>query len=102
MAPKASDVLALRAERDASKLRLDDHVARLKADYEERGLGGMIIDEVTAQATSTMDEAADIVGQSKGVIAGTVGILTLWVCRKPIISALSSAFGNEPEDEGYY
>ncbi len=102
MATSARDLVAVKLERDAAKLRLDNKVASLKADYDERGLGGMIIDEISSQATVTMDEAADFVGQSKGIIAVTVGILALWFCRVPIISALSSALGTGSDDEGHF
>lgn len=101
MGTTAEQVLIGRAERDAAKVRLDAQVARLKADYDERGIGGRIAEEIGTKAASALDGAADIAGESKGVIAGTIGLLALWLCRKPILSALDSALGSNPDDEGY-
>ncbi len=101
MATNARQVLADRAERDVAKARLDTQVARLKADYEERGIGGRIADEFSVKAAAALDEAADVAGESKGIIAGTIGLLALWFLRKPILSALESALGSDADDEGY-
>ena len=101
MATSASQVLAGRAERDAARHRLDAQVAKLKADYEDRGIGGRIADEVSVKAANALDEAADIAGESKGIIAGTIGLLALWLLRKPILSALETALEGDPDDEGY-
>lgn len=101
MATTAEQVLAGRLHRDAAKERMDAHVAKLKADYEERGIGARIAEEIGAKAAAAMDDAADIAGDSKGVIAGTIGLLALWFCRKPILSALETALGSKTDDEGY-
>lgn len=86
-------VLAERASRDAAKARLDTQIARIRGGIEERGIGGRIADEASAKAFAALDEAAEIAGQSKGVIGGTLALLALWSFRRPIISAFASLFG---------
>lgn len=100
MATSARNLLAERAERDVAKAQLDAQVAKLKADYEDRGIGGRIADELSVKASAALDEVSDVAGQSKGIIGGTIGLLALWFLRKPILSALEAALGSETEDEG--
>jgi len=94
-------VLAERASRDAAKARLDTQIARIRGDIEERGIGGRIADEASAKAFAALDEAAEIAGQSKGVIGGTLALLALWFFRRPIISAFASMFGADGDSKGY-
>ncbi len=82
-----------RANRDAARAQLDDHIARIRGDMEDRGIGGRIADEASAKAFDTLDEAVRIAGQSKGVIGGALALLLLWFFRRPILSALAAMLG---------
>lgn len=97
----AKQVLAGRAERNAARHRLDAQLAKLKADYEERGLGGRIADELSVKAGHAIDEAAQVASESKGIIAGTIGLLAIWFLRNPIISVLDRVLSNDADEEGY-
>ena len=101
MATSAREVLAVRAQRNVARLRLDAQVAKLKADYEDRGIAGRVIDELTEKAGATFDEAAEMAGDSKGLIAGTIGLLAIWFFRHPIISAFEAMLATDPDEEGY-
>jgi hypothetical protein len=89
-----------RANRDAARAQLDEQIARLRGDIEQRGIGGRIADEASARAMAMLDEAAAIANQSKGVIGGTVALLALWFFRRPILSALAALFGMDDEHKG--
>lgn len=97
----AKQVLAGRAERNAARHRLDAQLAKLKADYEERGLGGRIADELSVKAGHAIDEAAQVASESKGIIAGTIGLLAIWFLRNPIISVLDRVLSSDADEEGY-
>lgn len=49
---------------------------------------------------AALDDAANIAGESKGVIAGTVALLALWFLRKPILSAISTMLGADTDERG--
>lgn len=100
MGKLAEEVLAGRAERDAARDRLDRQIARLKDDIEERGISGRVMDEVSETASKAFDEAMQVAGESKGVIAGTIALLAIWFMRNPIIAWLEDTLGQAAETEG--
>ncbi len=86
-----------RANRDAARAQLDDQVARLRGDIEQRGIGGRIADEAKTKAMATLDEAAELASESRGVIGGTVALLALWFFREPILSAFAALLGADDD-----
>lgn len=100
--PSAAEraVLAQRASRNAAKAELDDRIGRMRADLEQRGIGGRIADEASARALAAVDEAATIASESKGIIGGTLALLLIWFMRRPIIDALASLRGARDTQEG--
>jgi hypothetical protein len=99
--PNAAErsVLAQRASRNTAKARLDGRIGRMRADLEERGIGGRIADEASARAMAALDEAAEVASQSKGIIGGTLALLLIWFMRRPIIDALGSLMGERDTKE---
>lgn len=73
-----------RTVRENALARLKGHAESLKHGLEERPIKQRIADDVAARARGVASEAAQIANDSKPVIAGTVGLLTLWFLRKPI------------------
>ena len=82
----AAQVMADRAARDAARSVFDEHYGALKADIEERGLTGRILDEAKEQAKDIFDEAVAVAEANPGVIGGTIAALALWLLRNPIIA----------------
>lgn len=78
------DVLAARAARDAARLAFDDRVAALKGDLAERGIGTRIADDLVEKANQGLAEAIEIADSNRGVIAGTIAALALWLLRRPL------------------
>lgn len=90
MGKLAAQVMADRATRDAAKARFDGHYQVFKADIEERGLGGRIVDEATEQAKLMLDEAVTIVEEHPAVVGGTLAALALWLLRNPIVNLVET------------
>ncbi len=82
----AAQVMADRAARDAARAVFDEHYGVLKADIEERGVTGRILDEAKEQAKDMFDEAVAVAEANPGVIGGTIAALALWLLRNPIIA----------------
>lgn len=97
---RAEEVQALRSARDAARMQFDDRVAQLRGDLEERGVAGRLADEMAANARATLDDALDVAGENKGVIAGTLVLLVLWFLRHPILAKLEGLLGAETDIEG--
>lgn len=93
MGKLAAQVLADRAARDAARAVFDAHYGVLKADLEERGLGGRIADEAIEQAKDVFDEAVAVAEEHPGAIGGTIAVLALWMMRNPIVAWLERTLG---------
>ncbi len=84
------DLVELRQVRDAAKASFDARMAMVKGDLAARGVGGRIADKLGDDARQLADEALDIASESKGIIAGTLAALTLWLLRNPIIDKIEA------------
>lgn len=88
----AAQVMADRVARDAARARFEGHYRAFKADIEERGLGGRIVDEAVEQAKLMFDEAVTVVEEHPGAIGGTLAVLVLWLVRNPLIAWVTETF----------
>lgn len=93
MGKLAAQVMADRAARDAARATFDAHYGALKADMEERGIGGRIADEAIEQAKDVFDEAVAVAEAHPAAIGGTIAALALWILRNPIIAWLERTLG---------
>ena len=89
----ASQVLADRAARDAARAVFDEHYGALKADIEQRGIGGRLADEAMEQAKDAFDEAVAVAEAYPAAIGGTVAVLMLWILRNPIAAWIKRTLG---------
>lgn len=97
MSALVAQVLHDRVARDLARAELDEHFAALKADIDERGLGGRIAEEMAEQARAIFDEAVAVAEEHPGAIGGTFAALVLWVLRNPIIAWIEGALGFSSE-----
>lgn len=81
-----TQLAASRAARDLAKFDFDARLAQVKTDLEARGIGGRIADRVVADATDLAFEAVDIADENRGIVAGTIVAVGLWVFREPIFA----------------
>ena len=86
-----------RALRDAALALVKSNVALIRADLNERGLGGRVADRISDSAMDIADEAVDYADENRGTVAGVVAGLVLWFARGPIFAALLSLFGRDDD-----
>lgn len=85
-----------RRNRNAARGLFDTRLGRVKADLAARPVPERIKAKAVDEAAKALDKGLDIAGQSKGVIAATIGALALWAFRKPLITAAQDWFGQGP------
>jgi len=85
------DLRRTRAERNTARAAFEARKEALKADLEERGIAGRIVDEVSEQARELTAEAIDVVEHHPGVVGGTIAALAVWLFRNPLQALLATA-----------
>ena len=89
----------IRAERNVARAAFDSRLAAVKADYAARGISGRVTDRVTAEAMDALHSGLDVAKDQKAMIGATagatVGMIVLWLCRKPVITAIISALRSD-------
>lgn len=102
----ALHLAADRANRDAARRVFSKRLERIKADIEARGIGSRVAGTMVEEVSGAVDMGLDVARERKGLIAGTIGALLLWVFRQPLIAGAASLFehftgeqGAEDEDE---
>jgi hypothetical protein len=97
-ADPAARITEYRALRDAAWALVEADVAMLQNDLAARGIGERIKDRVGEEAHEVWDQARDVAGEHKGVVAATLLALVAWLLRGPLLGAAESLFGaREPE-----
>ena len=89
-----------RALRDAAWAVVEADLAMLRNDVAARGIGERIKDRVGEEAHEVWDQARDVAGEHKGVVAGTVLALVAWLLRDPIGHAIAGLLGRDEEPVG--
>jgi hypothetical protein len=102
----AQRVESARAVRDAARGAFDLRLARVREDLDARGVGGRIADQIGQDAREAFDEAIEVADQNRGVVAGTIAALAIWLFRHPIIAAIEGLMGlsngaNDEEEAGH-
>ncbi len=85
--------------RDQAKAAFNLHVEQLRAEMTLRGIGERVADKVTHDARDIYDQTLVVASESKGIIAGTVAALALWLLRHPIIALIDRRLDTEDETE---
>lgn len=81
-----SDAEAARVARNSAKVRMEERFSALKGGYEQKGIGSRIGDRVSAKLKDTAQDVVEVASESKGLIAGTAGLLAIWLARRPLTS----------------
>ena len=81
-----------RAARNAARAAHDANLAQVKADLAARGIGGRIADKARGDALDLAGEAVAVARESKGIIAGAIGALTLWFLRDQVAALAARLF----------
>ena len=93
MAKLALQLEADRAARDTARAAFDARYGAIKADMEERGLTGRIVDETMEQARGLLDETVDVAESHPAVVGGTIVALVLWFLRNQIAAWIEELIG---------
>ncbi len=88
-----------RATRERAKSALDGQVAQVKADLAAKGLAARAAQTVAEETRQAAEVGLDVAREHKGVIAGTIGAVLLWLFRKPIVQGVASAANRLRGDE---
>lgn len=88
-----------RVARDKARAAFDARLKQVKADLSARGIGERVADRIGGEAIDIIDYAADVARDSKGIIAGTLAALVLWLFRNPIIAWAEGLFSDEGEEK---
>lgn len=91
-----------RTARDAARGVFEARLDQIRRDLEVRGVGGRMADRLGEDAKTVLDEVLDVAADSKGIIAGTIAVIALWLMRHPIVAWISGLIedhtGNSEED----
>jgi hypothetical protein len=83
-----------RASRDAARRAFDTRLGRIKADVEARGIGSRVAGTMVEEVSGAVDMGLDVARERKGLVAGTLGALLLWIFRQPLIAGAASLAGH--------
>lgn len=87
-----------RANRNAARRVFTTRLDRIKADIDAQGIGSRMAETVVGEVSGAVETGLDVARERKGVIAGTIGALLLWIFRQPLISAAAAVFGHFARD----
>ncbi|HEX7929555.1 MAG TPA: hypothetical protein VF470_01415 [Sphingomicrobium sp.] len=88
-----------RVARDAAKTAFHTRLEQVKADLAARSIGGRVADKLGEEAVDALDYTVDVARDSKGIIAGTLAAIVLWLFRNPIIAWAEGLFNDETGEE---
>jgi hypothetical protein len=95
----AKQLASDRATRRTARGVFDQRLAQVRRDLDARGIGGRIADRIGEDAREIVDEAVEVADQNRGVVAGTIAALAIWLLRYPIIAWIEGLMGPDTEEE---
>lgn len=89
-----------KAVRDAALALLKADIALVRADVEQRGIGGRISHRLSDSTMDMIDDAVDYAEENKSKVAAGIAAIVIWFARGPILDGLAAFLGlNEQEEE---
>jgi hypothetical protein len=80
-----------RAARERARSKLGSQFGRVKADLAAKGIGSRAAQTMVEESREAAQIGLEVARERKGVVAGTIGALLLWLLRKPIIDGAAGA-----------
>lgn len=99
MSSRSLTLSQARVARDAAKTAFNTRLEQVKADLAVRSIGGRVADKLGEEAVDVLDYTVDVARDSKGIIAGTLVAIVLWLFRNPIIAWAEGLFTDETGEE---
>ena len=87
------------AQRKAARHMFDADLAQVKADLSARGIGGRIKHTVIQKADQAVIKGIAVANENKPIVAGTIGLLLVWLLRNPLGNLVGRLFGHKPETD---
>lgn len=97
--PDPRSIDDLRSARNSARARFDANLEQVKSDFSARSVGSRITGKLQEEAKATAIYALDVVRDNKGIVAGTLAAIVLWLFRNPIIEWIERHFGNSEQPE---
>jgi hypothetical protein len=88
-----------RALRNAARENFYSGWRSVTGDLEKRGIGQRVSDRALQEVRELADKTLAVAGESKGIIAGTVAAIMLWLFRGPIITWAEGLFADDDADD---
>lgn len=95
MIDRALSLTQARVSRDAARTAFHTRLEQVKTDLAARGVGGRVADRIGEEAVDALDYTMDVARDSKGIIAGTLAAIVLWLFRNPIIAWAEGLFDDD-------
>lgn len=95
MGPLVRQFLDSRERRDDARAQLDTRIAQVREDLDARSVGGRVADRVVGDAQAMLEEAADLAGEHRTLIIGTIAAVAVWLLRNPIMSLVGMITGDD-------
>jgi hypothetical protein len=92
---RAITLAQARIEREETRTAFRARLERVKADLSARSIGSRVAERIGEEAVEVLDYTFDVARDSKGIIAGTLAALVLWLFRNPIIGWAEGLFGSD-------
>ncbi len=89
-----------RALRDAAKSVLMADIEHVQASLSGKGMATRVAGRIGDGAKDAIEAAKLHAGDNRGILAGVIAVLAMWLARGPILEILGLA-DDEPGDEGY-
>lgn len=99
MGKLSAQVFAQRALRNEARAQFDARLAGVKQDLDARGIGGRIADRVADEAVEAVEAAIELADENRGLLAGSIAALAIWLLRNPIISWIDSKLAESDPGE---
>lgn len=93
MGSLARELENCRSARDDAREVFDTRLAQVREDLEERGIGGRVADRIGEDARIIFEEAIDVADSHRGIVAGTIVAVAIWIFRNPIIRLVEELLG---------
>jgi hypothetical protein len=101
MGGQARKLEADRAVRNSARETFDLRLAQVRQDLEARGVGGRIADKIGQDAREMFEEAVEVADHNRGVVAGTIAALAIWILRNPIVAWLEGLMDADAKEDSH-
>lgn len=86
MSPAEEHLAQLRAARDAARAEFLDRGKRIRDLAKPGELRRRVVNDVQVQGRKALSQAMEIAADERGILAGTLTAMMLWMARKQVVA----------------